>query len=185
MTQSWVKQTVKLKENHTWRSKPGYNIFVVDRGAVQMYYPERWVVKPASDCIKFHDREPPDENCVLGLSYLRLPPHIDYSGLPLSQLLQTATKDDRRNLRLSGKVIQLQRSHLEIAWTEARFIDPKLQKEAIAYFALARGARLQCLLTFDFWPGDFLWARPVWDEVLRSIQLGNYLQDPTAGERLH
>ena len=27
----WSKKVLKLKENHGWESKPGYNIFVADR----------------------------------------------------------------------------------------------------------------------------------------------------------
>ena len=53
----WKKDKIKLRKNHTWQGKPGYKIFVADKGAVRFNYPQTWVVEPASDCIKMPSDE--------------------------------------------------------------------------------------------------------------------------------
>lgn len=70
----WKRQTLKLKENHGWRAKPGYKIFVADRGAVRFDIPQEWIMDPGKDSIKFHDRTPPDDDCLLQVSVLHLSP---------------------------------------------------------------------------------------------------------------
>ncbi len=39
-------------------------------------------------------------------------------------------------------------------------------------------------ITMDYWPEDGAKFAPVWDEILRSLQLGNVVDD-VAGPRLH
>lgn len=185
MAQKWQQKSLKLKPNHTWKAKPGYRIFVADRGAVRLDFPESWVVKPADDCIRFHDAEPPNDTCVLGVSYLRLPPDVDWSALPLAELLKQVSKGGKRKLRNSGQIHHHPRRDLEVAWIEATFIDPKEEREAVACIALARGFNLQSLLTFDYWVEDRARLHPIWKEVLGSLQLGLTIQDPTRGEVLH
>jgi hypothetical protein len=185
MTKTWHKRELQLKPNHTWKGKPGYKIFVADRGAIRLNFPQSWIVKPAEDCIQVYDVEPPNDNCVLAVSYLRLLPGVEWSKLPLAYLLQEVVRDDRRNLRTAGKVRQHPREDLEVAWMESTFIDPEEKREAISYIGLARGFTLQSLLTFDFWPEHQVRLQPVWDEVIRSLQLGPYLKDPTVGDILH
>jgi hypothetical protein len=185
MAKKWQKQILELNPNHTWKSKPGYNIFAADRGAIRLNFPQTWIVKPAEDCIKFHDAEPPNDTCVLAVSYLRLPRDVDWRKLPLARLLNGATVGDRRKLHNPSKVIEYPRDDLEVVWKHFTFIDPEEKREAISYIALARGFNLQCLLTFDYWPEDRSRLHPVWEEVLRSLQLGLTIKDPATGEVLH
>src|SRR2546426_524622 len=58
----WLKEELTLREDHTWRAKPGCKIFVADRGALRLDYPEDWVVIPGENSINFHDRQPPDDD---------------------------------------------------------------------------------------------------------------------------
>jgi len=44
---------------------------------------------------------------------------------------------------------------------------------------------LQALITFDFWARDAAWLESVWDEVMRTVELGRFVSDPTAGDTLH
>jgi hypothetical protein len=180
----WEKQTLNLKDSHAWKAPPGYNVFVVDRGAVRFNVPHIWVVVPASDCIAIYDKQPPDDDCRLAVSYLPLPT-IDWSGLPLAQLIATATKSDQRKILSHGEIAHIPRTDLELAWTEGRFIDSQEHREAFSRLAIARGSNLQALITFDFWVEDALRLNPVWDEVLRSVELGRYVDDPTIGDVLH
>jgi hypothetical protein len=185
MAKRWQKQTAKLNPNHNWQAKAGYQIFVADRGAVRLNFPQGWVVKPADDCIKFHDREPPDETCGLAVSYLRLPSGVDWSQLPLAELSRPAIAKDRRKLRNDGTIHRHPRTDVAIAWTESTFMDPKERRPAVAFLALVRGLNIQALLTFEVWAVDRERFFPVWEEVLHSVQVGLLIKDPTVGEVFH
>ena len=184
MAKKWTKETLKLKEDHTWKAKDGYQIFVADRGAVRFNFPEGWIIVPTSDSIHLYDRRPPHDDCRLAVSFLRLKP-IDWSGLPLSHLVKAAMHSDERMVLLRGEVQTVPREDLEVAWAEIRFLDPQAHREAASRYCLGRGFNLQSLITFDFWPEDAARLEPVWEEVLRSLELGRYVQDPTQGEILH
>ncbi|MGH9764667.1 MAG: hypothetical protein ACREAC_27845, partial [Blastocatellia bacterium] len=91
----WSSETLKLKKGHGWSAPSGYKIFVADRGAVRFNFPQNWVMEPGSDATNFYDQEPPDDNCRLACSYIRLPP-LDWSGLALSELIKAANEGDQR-----------------------------------------------------------------------------------------
>src|SRR5919199_982170 len=177
----WKKQVLKMKPDHGWRAKPGHKIFVADRGAVRFDYPQEWVVEPGEKSVKFYDVAPPDDNCRLEVSFMRLPP-IDWSGLPLQQLVEVAVKGDERNPIAEEEMRYVKRADLELAWTEITFIDPVEKREARSRICVGRGSNIQPLITLDFWPEDAERVNPVWDEVLRSLELGQYIQDPTRGK---
>ena len=177
----WKKTTLKLKDDHQWTGTPGYKVFVADRGAVRFEFPETWIVTPGEDAIKFYNRRPPDDDCLLQLSVMRLPPGIDWSGLPLRVLLKEATRDDHRGAVPLGEIVDVRRPDLELAWTEARFTDPVEQREALSRTCLARGSNIQPLITLDYWPEDAGRFVPVWDHVLETLRLGEYIADPTRG----
>lgn len=175
----WVKKTLKLKPGHGWSSKPGYNIFAADRGAVRFDFPETWLIRPGDKgSIKFHDCPPPDDNCTLEMSIFYLP-EIDWSGLPLSLLVDEVTKNDKRGVISQGEIVTFRRPRAEVAWREVRFIDPNEHREAHSRIAVARWSNIQPLLTFDFWADDAPKLEPVWDEVMNSLVLGDYVEDPT------
>ena len=142
------------------------------------------MIAPASDCIEIYDKQPPDDDCRLAVSYLPLPA-IDWSGLPLTQLIVTAKKSDRRKILSHSEIVHVPRTDLELAWTEVRFMDSQEHREAFSRLAIARGSNLQALITFDFWVEDASRLNSVWDEVLRSVELGRYVDDPTSGDVLH
>src|SRR5438552_13358297 len=80
----WKKQDLKMAPHHGWRAKPGYRIFVADRGAVRFDFPDDWIMTPGEQSCVFKD---PGDNCTLEVSFWRLPP-IDWSELPLLGMLQ-------------------------------------------------------------------------------------------------
>ena len=181
----WRKEVIKLKDDHTWKAKPGHRIFVAGRGAVRFDIPQNWLLDPGPDSFQFHDRKPPHDDCRLEISYRRLPPGIDWSQLPLSQLLEHLVKEDPRKPYTQSEIHTVQRPELEYAWVEIYFIDPAEKREAISRLCLARGANVQPYITMDFWPEHAARYTPVWDEVLRTLQLGVYIKDPTRGLTLH
>ncbi|NWF69377.1 MAG: hypothetical protein HXY40_09850 [Chloroflexi bacterium] len=68
---------------------------------------------------------------------------------------------------------------------EKRCLDRKEQHEAFSRITLARGFDAQVLIPFDFWVDDSQQQRPIWQELLRSLQLGRCIADPTKGVTLH
>ena len=168
---TWKKSVFKLDANHKWKAPPGYQIFVADWGAVQFNVPSKWVAIPGPKSFKFHDRQPPDDNCTLEVSIGRLPP-IDFSGLPLGPLLAEALKGDNRGVTSRGEIIRVERPDFELVWSETRFVDGSPPRDACSRTCLARRATIQPLITMDFWLDDAERFVPVWDEVLRSLRLG-------------
>ena len=177
----WTKEELRLKKNHTWKAPHGYRVFVADRGAVRFNIPQEWVIEPDSDSIKFYDGKPPDDNSRLACSYIRLPP-IDWSGLALSELIKVATEGDERHLTRSGEVINKDQADLEVAWADYSFVDPVEKRQAYTRMCIARGSNIQALITLDYWAEDRGKIEGVWAEVIRSLQLGRYIEDPTIGD---
>src|SRR5712691_7502007 len=94
----WKKQVVKLKDDHGWRAKPGHKIFVADRGAVRFDIPENWYVEPGDDSIRFNDKKPPDDDCLLQMSVMYLNGEIDWTGFPLTRCIEEALLSDTRGV---------------------------------------------------------------------------------------
>ena len=177
----WSKETLKLKQKHGWKAKPGYKIFVADQGALRFDVPRDWILDFGTTSFKFYDRQPPDDDCTLEVSLIRLPP-IDWSGLPLSQLIVQAATDEDAGVRIrEADVRQVDRPDLEMVWAETTFIDPGQHRKAHSRICLARGSNLQVLMTLVFWADDAAKLSGVWDEILRSLQLGIFVKDPTLG----
>jgi hypothetical protein len=178
------KNVLRLAADHTWKAPKGYKIVMADRGAVSFNIPESWHLAKMEP-LELLDREPPNDNARVSMSYWRLPAGIDWRGLPLAEMLTESTKDHPHKILARGELVTSTREDIEIVWTEHRFEDPQENREAYSRFALARGWNVQALITFDFWIEDLEKSKPVWDEILRSLQLGRSIQDPTKGTILH
>lgn len=177
-------QRMRLKPNHTWKAPKGYKIVVMDRGAVSFNVPDTWILTQMEP-LELHDVEPPDDNVRLMVSFWRTPPGVDWTGLPLPELLLKSTEDTERQMLEQSEIRPVPRDDLELVWTAHRFLDTDQQREAYSHIALARGWDIHTLLTFDFWVADVQKFHPVWDEVLRSLQLGRRIEDPTKGAVVH
>jgi hypothetical protein len=173
---------LKLKDGHTWKCKPGYKIFVLDRGALRFDIPQDWVMELEEKSVRFFDCQPPDDNCRLEVSLLRHP-QIDWTGLPLEQLLRDSVAGKPGEKAQLEDVHRETRPGVDLAWAEAAFIDPQEGKPVKSRIAIARGAKCHALITLDFWESDAERVIPVWDEVVRSTDMGLKVQDPTVGEQ--
>jgi hypothetical protein len=172
---------LKLQEGHTWKCKPGYKIFVLEQGALRFDVPEDWVMELGETSVKFYDRQPPDDNCRLEVSLLRHP-QIDWSQLPLDQLLRhlgygRSCKGNRKQ-----DVQRESRPGIDLVWVEEVFTDPNESKPARSRIALVRGTSSHALVTLDFWEADAERVLPAWDGVMRSIDMRLKVLDPTRGE---
>ncbi len=178
------KRTLRLKDNHTWQAPKGYKILVLEKGLVYFNIPESWLLAKLEP-VELHDQPPPNDNARLSVSFWRLPPGVDWSGLPQGPLLAQALEGAKHEVLAHGELVTSPRTDLELVWTEQRFMDPQEHREAYSRIAVARGWNVQVLITFDFWVDDLEKFKSVWDEVLRSLQLGHYIEDPTRGRVVH
>lgn len=180
----FTQKTLKLQERHGWKAKPGYAICVLDRGAVRFDFPAKWIVKQNPDCVKIHDREPPGDNCVLGVSCIHMPP-TDWSGLPLRDLIMGVSSDDDMEIIGKSEVFVSKPEDLQLAWMEVRYIDDEEKREALSRVCIARGVRLHCLITFNLWAAHRKRFDAAWKNVLDSLVLEVYVDDPARGPVTH
>ncbi len=171
----------RLKDGHTWRSKPGFKIFVVDGGALRFDVPQDWVIEFGEKSVRFYDRQPPEDNCRLEVSMLH---HfgIDWSELPLDQLLRSSVRATDETTP-DEDVHRLSRPGVEVAWLERHFVDPKERKAAQSQIAIIRGPKAHALVTLDFWTADADRILPAWKELLESVEMDLKVQDPLLGEQ--
>ena len=169
---------LKLKEGHTWRCSPGYKICVLAEGASRFDVPCEWVMEPSAESVKLYDAIPPDDNCRLEVSLLRHS-QIDWSGLDLDTLVLNSAGGKAGAER--EDIHRQQRPGVELVWIERSSIENG--KEARSRIAIVRGLNAHAVFTLDFWASDADRLVPIWDEIMRSIDLGLKVDDPTVGIR--
>ena len=178
----WKSRVVDLPHDHGWSAKPGNSIFVADRGAVHFEYPSGWVITPDGDSICLYDAAAPDDNMRLQVSVLRLGPDgssIDWSAMPsLADMMEnTVLADDARRRTREGPMLGASRRNLEYLWLEMDFDDPAGKRKAHSRACLARGGNVQAFITMEYWPEDRRIAAKVWNDMLESLKLAEYLYD--------
>ena len=171
-------ENFKLKDNHTWKSKPGFSICVLDRGMVRFDYPSSWTVEPGEGAVHLHDRPPSVESCDLGVSIFRMPEEF-VRELSLDETLRE-TLDSERNVYQQSEIHHITRGDLDIAWLEQKYTDAEYKRDARFRVALARGPAL-CLISMNYWANRAAGLERVWDEVLRTLVMGMQVEDPTKG----
>jgi hypothetical protein len=171
-------EKLKLKDNHTWKSKPGYAICVIDRGLVRFDYPSHWIVEPEEGAVHLHDRPPSVESCDLGVSIFHLPAEL-VQELCLDDVLRETLGNDRKPYEQS-EIHHVARGDLEIGWLEQKYIEAEHKRDARFRVALARGPIL-CVISMNYWSSRAAGLERVWDEVLRTLVIGMRVEDPAAG----
>jgi hypothetical protein len=175
-------EKLKLKRNHTWKSKPGYSICVIDRGLVRFDYPSEWKVEPGEGAVHLHDQAPSVESCDLGVSIFHVPPELVHE-LSLDETLRDTLEQDRKAYA-DSEIRHISRGDLEISWIEQRYTEEEYKRDARLRVALARGP-VFCLLTMNYWANRAEELEPAWDEVLRTLVIGQQVDDPTSGPVIH
>jgi hypothetical protein len=169
---------IQLRPNHTWKSKPGYSICVIDRGLVRFDYPSKWIVEPEDGAVQLHDRPRSVESCDVGVSIFRIPA-ADIKDLSLDEIL-LGTLGDARTPYQQSEIRRAERADPEIAWLEQRYVEAEYKRDARFRVALARGPVL-CLISMNYWSKYAARLEPVWDELLRTLVFELPVEDPTAG----
>jgi len=176
----WKSKTLKLRDKHGWKSKPGYCICVLDRGAIRFDFPCDWKVAHDDDAVRIRDQEHPADNCILAVSNLRLPPVA--LEVPLREFLEgTVGKEGHEILEQKPTVETRRADGVEIAWIETRYTDPKEKRDISARMCIGRGSGIHALITFDCWTDMASQFEHVFKEVLRSLDFALPVQDPTIG----
>lgn len=171
---------IELADHHGWKAKPGHQIVVLDRGAVRLDYPAGWVVRADDDSLKIYDKEPPDDDCVLAVSYHRWP-RLPPPGLPVADLVRSSFESDPRSFVALDPIVAETRIDLELAWGQGRFLDEATRREAYGRLCLARREGIQALLTYDFWVSDLERCDAIWQDVLGSLEVAQWIEDPAVG----
>lgn len=177
---------IKLQDNHTWKAPEGYKIVVVERGLVSFNVPVDWIVAKMAP-LEVHNALPPNDKARLTVSHWKTPPGIDWSGLPVRELLEKSLEGTGQEVEIleRDEIHKHERTDLALVWSQHRFMDPKEHREAFSRVTLARGWDVHALISYDFWVDDAEIMLPIWEEMARSLQLGRYIQDPAKGVTLH
>jgi len=132
--------------------------------------------------VKFYDHKPPADNCRLAVSLQRLPEVTD--RFELGALVRSAAQGDSRGLHQTSDLCQIRRPSIELAWVEFQFTDLDLKHEARSRLCFARGAGVSALITLEFWQEDSERFIPIWDHVMNTLSLGEFILNPTSGSRV-
>jgi hypothetical protein len=176
----YQKNTLRLKEKHGWKTKAGYCACVLDRGAIRFDFPCDWKVSTEEDAVRIRDRAKPDDNCVLAISRMHLPPVA--AEVPLGEMVAGVLESEGRQFLDRKAVVESSRGDgVEVAWQEGRYLDDKVNREYCSRLCVARGTGIYCLITFDFWTDQAGIFERVWTEALRTLTFGLAVADPTVG----
>jgi hypothetical protein len=155
---------------------------LIDGGAVRFDYPSQWIVRATPKYVFLFDQYPPDDHCLLAVSWRRVP----IRGLALSAagLLNNLAPVETRPAGYRGEIVRLFRPPLEAAWTETRFIEPVYGKEVSTRISVARADRTQAMLLMDYRPGNELTADSIWKILMDSLAVGDFIEDPLSGRKV-
>ncbi len=174
---------LQLHEKHTWKSRPGYAICVLDRGAARFDFPAHWIVEHKDGSLMLHDRKPSVESCDLGVSLFPVPAAV-VDGLSLDELLLNCAKDADHPGEVSA-IFHEDRTDLQIAWLERRHVDKDYHRAAKFRVAIVRGPQVHLLITMNYWADRASGLEKVWKEVLRTLVLDLQVADPSMGPVTH
>ena len=159
---------VQLMPDHVWKAAPGCRILVIDGGAVRLDFPGDWIAFPTARHIALIDRLPPATRFTVGVSWRRLSHAM--AAVPLDYLLSEILIGEQREVIRRGDIHRTFRFPLEIAWIQLRLVEGCTRCT-------------QAVILFDFQPNDELAVFDVWETLLSTLVVGDYIQDHVRGRR--
>jgi hypothetical protein len=174
-------RVLQLQSGHAWKAAPGCRILLIDSGAVRFDYPCDWVVRSTPKYVFVIDRYPPDDHCLLAVSWRRIP--IRALALSAAGLLDRLAPLETRPLDERGETVRVLRPPLDLAWTETRFVEPLYGDEVCTRMCVARADCTQAVLLLDYRPGCESAVDAVWKTLLDSLVVGEYIEDPATGRK--
>ena len=175
------KRDVKLKPNHQWRTPPGYKLIVMGRGAVHICFPRGWVDHATEHgSIRLHDAEPPGDSCRMEISFFII--DVGRAFYPFEHLVRNMGKAKTDIERLNPKEpVFSRRDGLRFGWMESNYHDPDNGRLVCSRSLLVYGHKVQALITYDCWADRVEEFEPVWNTLLKTMRLGQYVPDPSTG----
>ena len=155
---------------------------MIDAGAVRLELPDTWTIEYTEDSVRVHDRPPPDDDCVLAVSYHRWPA-IGHD-LSAGSLVRSALENDLRTVTIDEPVVEENKIDIRLAWAQGRFTDARTHREACTRLCLARKAEVQAILTLDFWASDLARCHGYWTGFVSTLELAQRIDDPLRGPSL-
>jgi hypothetical protein len=175
----------QLAPNHVWKAAPGCRILVVDNGGVRCDIPYEWIVYSPRRHVFVIDRFPPDNRCLLAISCKRVPWEMMACSLP--SILQEWVRGEDRRVIECGETVRFHRWPLEVAWLQLRVIESlpgeRFGREKFTRVCVARADSTQALLVFDFHSEDETMLHPVWQTLMGTLAVGDYIADPITGRK--
>lgn len=195
MSSNWEMQVFDLPENHGWDAKPGNRIFIGDKGAIRFELPDSWIMEFPKDgrSFQFFDRKPThDADIRLDVrvrNMFGMNPHVDWFSVPpwdqppITEWLKKHLAKDERNPTKVGAPLTITVDGMTVAWAEMDFIDPAEKRPAHTRmcYAMKTSVALLSIIMMDFWHDDAARAHQVWNEVLGTLKLGEYVESPFYG----
>ena len=164
----WRKSVHKMRHDWGLKAKPGWKIFIANRGQLRFDIPGDWVIGHEENAIRFTDKEPPDDDCAMRLTVWSFPRGVDWSDLPLEKLLLDGKRD---KLEQYGLPVARRCPGGELLWAEFRWNDDTQEnRPAVTRQCVARGPDGTALLTMDLWRDDYDRFAPIWENVVGTIQ---------------
>jgi hypothetical protein len=149
---------------------------------VQFNVPQDWVIEPDNDSVKIKDKPTPKDDVALAMSYYNIAEVLwAHPQFPMPVIVKMMSEQDDRNPTWKSDVFLEERRDLEQAWLEIKFIDPLEQREAYGRWCLVRGKQIVCLITGECWTEQKERFEEVWREMLRSMILERYMNNPMRG----
>jgi hypothetical protein len=174
-------RAIQLQSGHSWKAAPGCRILLIDGGAVRFDYPSEWVVRATPKYVFVIDRYPPDDRCLLAVSWRRIP--IRALGISTAALLDRLAPFETRPAGYRGETLQVFRPPMEAAWTETRFIEPIYGGEVSTRMCVARADCTQAVFLLDYRAGTEVVVDTVWKTLLDSLVVGEYIEDFRTGRK--
>lgn len=143
--------------------------------------PREWIVYSPKRHVFVLDRFPPDDRCIVAISCRRVSSEI--IAISLFCILDEWIKGEDRQVLERSEPVRFHRWPLEAAWLQVRVIDPKAARVKLTRVCVARADRTQVLIVLDFLPEDEPVMDGVWNTLLETLAVGDYIHDPTTGRK--
>jgi len=173
---------LQLQSNGVWKARPGCRVLIIDGGALRFDYPQDWILHAGADSVCLVAPDLPERPTVLAASVKRI--SMPASMIPLELYMREIAEFDPRVLAdVGGDFVRVRRPPLEAGWVESHLTDPRDGREISKRICFARAGCTRALIAFQSWLEDRARMDAVWETVLDTLAVGDYLEDIATGRR--
>lgn len=163
--------SLRMPDDHAWRTEPGYKIVVADRGAARFDVPQAWQpVQDATADVCLADAQPPDDT--VRLQFTLLPVRVPRGTAlpPASVMLEGVIGEEWQGRR--GPVRSERRAGLDLAWIEADDVDTENGRPILTRTCTVVGGGRVALFTLACYADRPSPAADAWRVLRTSVELG-------------